>query len=168
MILEKYPEILIATSKASDGNMSLLRGDPGKALKNRGSFLASLGLNLDQITTINLQHSNKIMVVRRKDLGKGALSVKDAPGADGLITNERGVYLFIMVADCPVIALYDPYHQAIGLIHAGRVGLEKKVLQAAVKLMAEKYKSSPLNLLAQMNPSIGPCCYKPVDPKKSS
>lgn len=171
MILDKFPQLLIATSKASDGNMSFLRGDPKEALENRKKFLSSLGIDINKVIGFNCVHGDQVLRVGKKEQGKGGENPKEAPEVDGLITNEKDIYLFLLTADCLPVTLYDPKTSSIGLIHAGWKGIDNEIIIKAVKKMEEEFKTKPEDLIAQINPSIGPCCYKgflkvqQIDPK---
>lgn len=167
MTLSKFPEIRYAISTVSDGNMSLLRDDKRVVLQNRQKFLKKSGLDLKDIVTTNLVHGSNIQEVTKEDLGDADQNGSNHIEADGLITNQPNVNLFILIADCHAIALYDPKQKATGLIHAGRPGLMENILTKAVQKMHQKFNIDPKDLIAQFSPSIGPCCYKPAFPEKS-
>lgn len=162
MILGNYPGVLYGVSTVSDGNMSFVRGNPQEALQNRQQFLKKLSLDINSVVAMSPQHGVDIKLVSSKDLGKGSLDIKDAFKVDGLITNTPGVNLFLVTADCLPISIYDPVKKAVGLFHAGRVGLYKGILTHAVNSMVENFGSDPKDLVATIGPSIGPCCYTTV------
>ncbi|MDO8429504.1 MAG: polyphenol oxidase family protein [Candidatus Daviesbacteria bacterium] len=167
MILSQFPEILVATSTKDDGNMSLVKGDPKQALKNRKQFLKQLGVSLDEIVSMQAVHGTDLLFVRKNEKGRGSKSNSNAPEIDGLITKESGVYLFLLTADCLPVALFDPQKQVIGLIHAGRAGLVKGILSSTISKFIKDFKSDPKDILVYIAPSIGPCCYGPADPQNS-
>ncbi|MBN2832645.1 MAG: laccase domain-containing protein, partial [Campylobacterales bacterium] len=47
---------------------------------------------------------------------------EQTPTCDAMITNQKGIALAVMVADCVPILFYDAVHEAIGVAHAGREG----------------------------------------------
>jgi hypothetical protein len=77
-----------------------------------------------------------------------------------LITNLRGVYLTVSIADCAPILLYDPKMQAVGCVHAGWRGTQKKILFDAVKRMKSEFHSDPADIFAFAGQCAGPCCYE--------
>ncbi len=160
--------LIWASSKTSDGNMSFKQGDAREVVANRTSFLNSVHLNLNQIVAMSPQHTDKITEVTKKDLAKGSTSLENAFLVDGLIANQPGVNLFLVLADCQGIRLYDPEHQAIGLIHAGWRSLDLDIFLKAVKAMTKAFGTDPKKLKATFSPSIGPCCYKPAFPDTPS
>jgi len=162
MIFKKYPNVVFARSKIKDGNMSFVFGDPVEAFNNRNRFLSSLKINPKSTVSLKQIHSNKVLIVNKNFGGIGAFPNKDIIEADAMITNEPNLFLIIKSADCHQIALFDPQNIAIGLIHAGRKGLELGIIKAAIRLMNKNYQTKPSDLLVQLGPSIGPCHY-PVD-----
>jgi YfiH family protein len=85
-------------------------------------------------------------------------------GCDGFITRVRGIGLFWAVADCSVILLLDPAHQAIGLTHSGWRGAAGAILRTTLNAMHERYGTEPGAVLAAIAPTIGPCCYEVDEP----
>ena len=79
--------------------------------------------------------------------------------ADGLITNNSNVTLFMRFADCTPILLYDPVKKVIGLVHAGWQGTVKKAGSNMVKGFVNLFGSNPADLLAGIGPAIGPDHY---------
>lgn len=80
--------------------------------------------------------------------------------ADGIITDNPDVTLFMRFADCTPILLYDPIHPAVGIVHAGWLGTVRKAVFATVDAMRSVYGSRPADLLAAIGPSIGPDHYE--------
>lgn len=162
MIFGKYPNIIYAVSTADDGNMSFVRGDPKEALANRKKFLAKNGIDVSQAVTLSLVHGINIIRVSKKDCGQGNNPEGPFQEADGMVTNEPGVFLYFLTADCLPIAIYDPVKKAVGLFHAGRIGLYKGMAQEAVRSMRDNFGSKPADLVVTIGPSIGPCHYATV------
>lgn len=144
--------MIFISSKASDGNMEFNSDDPKEVLKNREQFLKSLGINLKAVAEVKQVHGNKVLCVNTKP--------NPTIQADGLITNNAALYLMLKVADCIPVGLYDPKHNAIGLIHAGWRGLEKGIIKSAIQKMIKNFGSKPQDLIVKFGPSIGPCCYR--------
>ena len=65
----------------------------------------------------------------------------------------------VLSADCPLLLLYDPLGHAIGVIHASWRSSVLRIVQKAVDTLNRAFGSQPVNLLACLSPSIGPCCY---------
>jgi len=90
----------------------------------------------------------------------GAGSPECAPGADGIVTNERNAVLGIYVADCCAVYLVDPANRAIGLVHSGKKGSELGIAAVAIETMCEQFGTDPANLIVQLSPCIRPPFYE--------
>lgn len=150
MIFSKYPQITYAVSTVQNGNISPRFGNKQKALSNRKKFLKKVKVSENSLIQPTQIHSNIVKKVTRNNL--------DLNG-DGLITNDKNLFLLIEQADCFAIALFDPNNEAIALIHAGRPGLSNGIIENAINLMKQEFNTNSADLLAQLSPSIGPCCY---------
>ncbi|MBU0936609.1 MAG: polyphenol oxidase family protein [Spirochaetes bacterium] len=77
---------------------------------------------------------------------------------DGIVCSNKSVSLVLTVADCMPIFLYDPEHAVFGLLHSGWKGTG--ILENAVRLLRNNYKTEAERLLVCFGPHIGPCCYQ--------
>jgi len=108
----------------------------------------------------NQVHSNRIEVICEKD-SKGWLEEQSAiSDCDGLITDQKGIVLTILTADCVPILLYDTKREVIGALHAGWKGTQLKIAQHAITIMQESFHSDPKDIHAYIAPAIGDCCYE--------
>ena len=127
-------------------------GDSKEVSKNRQKFLDKLNINPKDLAEVQQVHGNKVIVVD---------SVPNPETeADGLITNKADIYLMLKIADCLAMALFDPIQKVICLVHVGWRGLEKSIIKNAIQKLTESFKSKSQNLIVQISPSIGPCCYQ--------
>lgn len=159
MIFNNYPEIIIASSKLSDGNMSTIKGNTATSVKNREKFLKKFGLKLNQVINMYLQHEDKIVVVSRNDMGKGAYDSKKGIVSDGIITDQNKLVLMATSADCLPISFYDPKKRVIALVHGSKKNLESKILDNTISTFKNSFQSDLTDLKVFIGPSIGPCCY---------
>lgn len=132
--------------------MSFYTGNKEEALINRKKFAQKNKLDPQKIISVNQVHGNKVLKVCDKDSNQEI-------DADGMITNQKGIFLIKKIADCLAIAFYDPKNQAIGLIHAGWQGLDKDIINNVVLQMQRTFRVHPENLIVEFSPSIGPCHY---------
>jgi len=65
------------------------------------------------------------------------------PDTDGLVTGTPGVVLGITTADCTAVMIYDPFHHAVGLAHAGWRGTAEGILEEMLSVMVERFHTSP-------------------------
>jgi YfiH family protein len=152
----KLPNLLIALSLREDKNMKVYYGSwkDEEALINRERFLNKLELSEKKVISVNSANGDNIAIVSKEDRGNFIHNT------DGLITNDRNVYLSITIADCLPIVIFDPQKEVISLIHCGWKGLEKKIIGKAIKKMKESFSVNPEELLAGIGPGIGGCHFE--------
>jgi YfiH family protein len=81
---------------------------------------------------------------------------------DGLWTDEAGLPMLAMSADClPIAIARTEGDRALAVLHAGWRGLSEGVVGAGVAALGDGAKA------AVVGPAIGPCCYE-VGPEVSS
>ncbi len=148
-------------SRRADGNMSLSFGDTGYALENREKFLSGLGIDYKDLITAKQIHGKNVEYVTQKDRGRGALDYAGAVAdTDGFITDEPGVPIAILTADCLSVFIFDPRCPAIGVLHAGWRSTEQNIVEAGVRGMQNNFGSRPQELVAGFGPSIRSCCFE--------
>lgn len=134
----------------------------------RSEMLTALGLDYEQVQPnlvgVRQVHSAKVVAVGEEAYGAELNWFNPLGDADGLITNLPGIPLMTIHADCPPIILYDPVCHAVGALHSGWRGTVGKIAAVGVQLMTERYGSRPVDILAGIGPSIGPCCYQVGEP----
>ena len=140
-------------------NLGLNRGDAEENVaENRRLLAAALGYDERKLVLTRQTHSDIVRVVTAAD-ARG-IDHRDYPEADGLVTNEPGVALWVFTADCTPILLYDSVTGAVGAVHAGWRGTASKIAAKAVFKMAEAFGSKPENIRAAIGPAIGQCCFE--------
>jgi len=152
-MFEKYP-LIAAVSEKKDGSMKLFNKPKEENMLNRERFLKKLKIDSSLLVSAGLVHGNVVKVVDHSNAGKVASN------ADGLITDSKGIFLSVTVADCLPIFLYDPQKEIIALIHAGWKSLAKGILACAVEKMEDEFKSLPKDILASVGPGIGVCHFE--------
>jgi len=139
-------------SKKLDGNMSYMFDNPRKVSANRRKFLGKSGISMNECSSAFLKHTKRVVVAKHKGIEQKDYEL--LPKADGLVTNEKGLYLFMTFGDCLPVILYDPINSVAGLIHAGWKGTDKEIVRVAVSKMAKMYKSDSQKMQAIIGPSI--------------
>ena len=111
-------------------------------------------------------HSTKSVVVDEKLVSKyrrcdgGSMCLGEA---DAIITHLPNVLVFVMVADCNPILLYDRKNGVVSVIHAGRKGVFEGILPSVFKRMSEVYGTRAEDCLMYVGASIRSCCYEVGD-----
>lgn len=142
-------------------NFATIRGDKLENVKeNYKRICASMGMDWTKIVVSKQTHTTNIKVVSKEDAGKGVLVERGYDNIDGLMTNEPGIVLVTMYADCVPLYFYDPVKKAIALSHSGWRGTVNRMGEVTIKKMEEIYGSNPKDILACIGPSICVDCYE--------
>ena len=129
-------------------NLARMSADRAEhVIENRRRLCAAVGADPARLTMNRQTHS---ATVNRAHAGRFG-----EPG-DGLWTDEGGVPMLKLTADCVPIAIAraDGDAPALALLHAGWRGLREGVVRAGVDAIGAG------RLAAVVGPSIGPCCYE--------
>ncbi len=159
MIRWEVPGYLVAFTTRSGGvssgvyeSLNLTTGtgdDPELVEENRRLACAALGLDADRLAFNRQVHSPTVHRARAGARGE--------PG-DGLWSDEPGLPLLAMSADClPIAVVRRNRPHALALLHAGWRGLAEDVIAAGVAALGPGSKA------AIVGPAIGPCCYEVGD-----
>jgi YfiH family protein len=157
-LIEDAGAAVAAMSGVADGDC----GRHGDA-EARARFLARCGAPPAPALFASQVHGVRIL---RVDAAAGA-GESLAGEADGLMTDAPDAVLCVGVADCVPVWLFDPVTWSGALLHAGREGSAAGICAAGVRALQEAYGAQPGDLLAQIGPSAGPCCYE-VSPEMAA
>ncbi len=127
--------------------------DIRNVMKNRLIVAKEHNIDLRNLVYMDQIHSDNITVVR--DSMQTKISDTDA-----LITNEKGIYLMVLVADCIPVLFFDPIKGVVAAAHAGRAGTFKDISKKTVLKMKEVFGSDPKDVRVCLGPSINSCCYE--------
>jgi polyphenol oxidase len=135
-------------------NLGRLTGDEVERVdENRRRLCAEVGADVSRLALNRQVHST---FVHRAEEGR-----RGEPG-DGLWTDERGLPVLAMTADCLPIALVraDSDRPAVAVLHAGWRGILAGIVSAGVAALRDPCVDSTQALRAAVGPAIGPCCYE--------
>jgi len=153
----------VSTGAYGSLNLSDQVGDDADAVATNRSVVCD-ALGLERLTVASQTHGSRVAVVDGRLSGAGHEGDSDARArltdTDAMVTNETGVALTVLVADCVPILLYDPEVRAFGVAHAGRRGIDSNVVQAAVETLVATYEASPRRMRAYLGPHISLTSYE--------
>ncbi|XP_004680190.1 PREDICTED: laccase domain-containing protein 1 [Condylura cristata] len=107
------------------------------------------GFNVEKFYRIKTDHANDVWIMEKKE----------PESYDGITTNQRGVTIAALGADCLPIVFADPVQKACGVAHSGWKGTLLGVAMATVSAMISEYGCSLEDIVVVLGPSIGPCCF---------
>lgn len=143
-------------------NMGMTGGDnPDDVRNNRRRFAAALGIQPEQAVCGYQVHGTSIARVGAAERGCGFLDVSTAIAeTDGLVTNQKGVALMTLYADCVPVLFYEPVQQVIAVCHCGWKGTVGKIAARMADVMAEEYHCDRRQIRAVIGPSISQDAYE--------
>ena len=118
------------------------------------------GITADSMVRTMQEHTDNILEVKECDKGLGVVKKEPSISYDGLITNEKGIMLLTVEADCTPIYILDPVNKAVAMVHSGWRGTVKKIACRALDMMKEKYGTDKEKVLIHFGPAICGKCYE--------
>lgn len=106
------------------------------------------------LVTLKQIHSGLTYRIRRETLHAASQLC-----GDGLMTDDPGVMLGIMTADCVPVLVHDRASGAVAAFHAGWRGTLKRIVEGGIGRMRLEFGSRLEDLEAAIGPAIGACCY---------
>ncbi len=139
-------------------NLSAKVQDDLVRVKENWTLLSrAAGMDLETPVYVDQVHGDRVI---KLDAANRSPSGGSLGEGDAIITNEKGVPIMLLVADCLPVFFYDPTHQAVGLAHAGWKGTVGHVAAKALLAMGEAYGTRPEEVRVALGPCIGLCCYE--------
>lgn len=126
--------------------------DPAAVAANRVRLAESVGLSPDRLVWMEQVHSRNVTVVDGPV--EGPVEVTDA-----LVTNQPGLALVVLTADCVPVLLSDDEAGIIAAVHAGRIGARIGIVTEALTAMVA-LGAAPERIGALLGPSACGKCYE--------
>jgi YfiH family protein len=120
--------------------------------------LRSLDASPDRLMRVRQVHGNTVRMLRRGSVDSGASG--ERPDGDAIVSNQPGLALAVLVADCVPILIADPRTGSAAAVHAGWRGTCARVAGAAIGVLRRECAVDPGSLVAAIGPSIGPEDYE--------
>jgi YfiH family protein len=141
-------------STIEDGNLAYHVNDVKENVDtNRVELARKLNYKSEDLVYMNQIHGNNVQIVTKE-------SPKLIDNCDGLITNQKGLPLMVMVADCIPILFFDEKNEVIAAVHAGRNSTFLKIAEVTAKKLIEVFDCKVEDIKVIMGPSIQKCCYE--------
>lgn len=135
-------------------NVSFRVGDDPQAVKdNICDLKREVGAHDLRIVTMKQVHGDRIVDVKDHRL-------KEAGEADGLVTEERGLFPAVLTADCVPILFTVHGRKVVAVAHAGWRGTLTGIAAKMVRHLRKSYGVDADSIEAALGPAIGPCCYE--------
>lgn len=157
------PTVVVAVSSKESGNMRLGMGEDEAVRKNRQAFLESVGIEPEDTTLVAVSYNTddfaryRIATAREKSIGMNG--PEGIVSADALAVDQPGHALFLPVADCVGVVLYDEPHQVLMVSHIGRHSAEIDGALKSIDFLMRHYATDPGKLKAWLSPAVGSATY---------
>jgi len=138
-----FPHKHLTTTKSA-GNM--------KDEIARKTFLCSLKLNPADLVLANQVHGNNVKVVSSSDKNTFI------DNCDGLISVEEDIVLGIFTADCIPLLISAENRRLKAAIHLGWRGLCNGIIENAVEILKNEFRTELKKVNVYIGPHIRSCC----------
>ena len=118
---------------------------------NRARVAKAMGVGEDALFSLHQVHSADVIT--------DVEVMKTRPKADAMVTNQPGIALAVLTADCQPVLFADREAGGIGAAHAGWRGAQAGVLDATVDAM-EALGAKPPRIQAVIGPTISQAAYE--------
>jgi polyphenol oxidase len=125
---------------------------PEDVAANRERVARELGVPADRLVWMEQVHGTGVTVVDGPQDGP-------VPATDALVTATPGLVLAVLVADCVPVLLADSETGVVAAVHAGREGVRRGVLPAALSAMAS-LGARARHVTALLGPAVCGSCYE--------
>jgi len=160
-LLSAFPDVIAAESTRHGGvspapynslNLGLHTADnPDNVLENRRRFFTTLGIPEDTISGAHQVHGDRILNVEAPGLHEGY---------DALITQKKGLFVTVGIADCTPVLIYDAGQQAVAAVHAGWKGTALAIVRKTLNAMQAAFGTQPADCYAWVGTCIDACSYE--------
>lgn len=124
---------------------------------NRSTLVRSFELQQHQLLTVKQVHGSDLLVIDEPNLDlTHYLSIE----VDGIVTNQPGIMIGVLVADCFPVLLWHQEQDVVAAVHVGWRGAANGILKKTVKTMCDHLGCSVDGLRAAIGPGIGAHKYE--------
>lgn len=123
-------------------------------LRNRSLLASAMGVGDAELYFPSQVHKTKILHVSR------ATPKEELLETDALVTNDPGICIAVMSADCVPILLYDRKNQAVAAVHSGWRGTVARILEKSLNEMQRLFGTHGEDLYAGIGPSVSTESYE--------
>ncbi len=144
----------------ASANMSFQVGDQEEAVaQNRRALLYGAGVDFfSALVTAKQVHGKRCLTIVDSDPEK--LEQVALTDADALLTDQPGILLGVMTADCLPLIMIDQEQRAVAVVHVGWRGLDQAIGVETVAQLSRDFAVEAENLQIFAGPAICSCCFQ--------
>ncbi|MCL4364261.1 peptidoglycan editing factor PgeF [Patescibacteria group bacterium] len=129
-------------------------GDGKRHVDNIFKFLNDNEISYKKVVIPEQIHSVNIGFFKSKAIDR----LEKVDETDGILTNEQGIVLTVVTADCCPIIFVDKDAKLVGISHQGWRGSVKRLVQKMIEKMIDRGAKIE-SIRVAIGPAIGECCY---------
>ena len=144
-------------SSKQDGNTKPEWGPREETERVISELAGHIGTDVGHVIVMDVGANQKAwdeIVDVTSSQGRGVAHPEERVAADAMVTNVPGAALLLSVGDCNAVAIHDPTHDVLALIHLGWQSTVADLATKIVQYLQRKYQSSAPELLIYISPSI--------------
>lgn len=150
-------KVRAAISSKSDGNTKPEWGPLKDTQVAIGKLAEAVELDADHIVIMDVGANqgawDEIVDVTSAE-GRGVANPAERIPADALVTKVPNVGLMLPVADCNAVAIHDPVHNVLAVVHLGWQSTVAELATKTVQYLQGKFHSSAPDLRIYLSPAI--------------
>jgi YfiH family protein len=124
---------------------------------NRSTLARAFGFEQHQLLTVRQVHGNDILVI---DQPNPDLTHFQQLECDAIISNQPGMMIGVLVADCYPVLLAAPAKGVFAAVHVGWRGAAARIVERTVDALIRQFEVLPDQLFAAVGPGIGAHSYE--------
>lgn len=124
---------------------------------NRSTFARAFDLPLHQLLTVKQVHGTDLLLV---DEPNPDLSHFLQVEVDAIVTNQPGIMIGVLTADCFPLLLWNQQQTVAAAVHIGWRGASQGLIGKVVKTMCTDFDCQPSDLHAAIGPGISAAKYE--------
>ncbi len=122
--------------------------------RNRNPLAVAMGIESSGLYLPSQVHKTRSVQIKKNTPREELLET------DALITNESGLCIAVMSADCVPILLYDKKNNAVGAVHSGWRGTVARILEKTLQQMHQIFGTKGEDMYAGIGPSVSQDSYE--------
>lgn len=147
----------VSRSPYNSLNLGFNTDDPRHNVEaNRSTLARTFELPSHLVLTVQQVHGTDVLVI---DEPNPDLSHFLKVECDAVVTNQPGIMIAVLVADCYPVLLYDAQNHVAAAVHAGWRGAAGGIIGRTIATMSEIFQTRPENLSAAVGPGIAAHSY---------
>ena len=124
---------------------------------NRSTFARTFDLAPHQLLTVKQVHGNDLLLI---DEPNADISHFLSLEVDAIVTNQPGIMLGVLVADCYPVLIWHAQRRVVAAVHAGWRGAANGILGKVIRALTGHFNCSVEELQAAVGPGIGAHKYE--------